>query len=67
MDLILSIMFTITLIDGSWYRVIDSSILQDFFRLSQNFCHTMKKTQLRKDKKKNQYCSMIMLFENIAL
>ena len=67
MDLILPIMFTITLIDGSWYRVIDSSILQDFFRLSQIFCHTMKKTQLRKDKKKNQYGSMIMLFENIAL
>ena len=35
--------------------------------MSQNFCHAMKKKQMRKDKEKNEYCSMIMLFGNIAL
>ena len=38
-----------------------------FFHMSQNFCHTVKKKQLRKDKKKNEYCSMVILFEKIAL
>ena len=32
--LILPIIFAITRIDGSCYRVIDSSVLQDFFHLS---------------------------------
>ena len=44
MDLILSIIFTVMPIDGSCYRVINSSILQEFlFHLSQNVHHAMKK------------------------
>ena len=31
MDLILPIIFAITLNDGSWYRVIDSPVLQELF------------------------------------
>ena len=67
MDLIFSNIFPITPIDGSYYRVINSSILQKMFYVSQNFCHAMKKKQLRKAKRKNEYCSMVVLFENIAL
>ena len=52
MDLILPIIFAITPTDGSCYRVFDSSTLQDFFHLPQNFCHDMRKKQLRKDKKR---------------
>ena len=52
MDLILPIIFAITPTDGSYYRVFDSSTLQDFFHLPRNFCHDMRKKQLRKDKKR---------------
>ena len=38
-----------------------------FFHMSQNFCHTVKKKQLRKDKKENEYCSMVILLEKITL
>ena len=51
MVLILPIIFAIPPIGGSCYRVINSSILQDAFSSVLNFCHAMKKKQLRKDKK----------------
>ena len=51
MDLMLPIIFDMIPIDGSYYRVINSSILQDFFHLSQDFCHTIRKKQLEKYKK----------------
>ena len=44
MDLILPIIFAITPIDGSCYRVIDSSNIQESFNLSQDVYHAMKKT-----------------------
>ena len=67
MVLILSVIFAITSIDGSCYRVIDWSILQGFFSSVLKFFHAMKKKHSWEKIKKNEYCSMIMLFENIAL
>ena len=43
MDLILPIIFAITSVDGSCYRVIDSSILKEFFSSLSNFYHALKK------------------------
>ena len=46
---ILSIIFAITTIDGSCYRVIDSSILQDFFSSVLKFlsCYEEKTVENR--------------------
>ena len=52
MDLMLRIIFDMIPTDGSYYRVINSSIQQDFFHLSQNFCHAIQKKQLEKYKKR---------------
>ena len=43
MNLILSTVFAITPIDGSCYREINSSVLQDFFHLSQHVHPAMMK------------------------
>ena len=55
MNLILLIIFVITRTDGSSYRVIDSSNIQEFFHLSQNFYHALKKNITEKRKKNNEY------------
>ena len=53
MDLIVFITFTITRIDGSCYRVIGSSNIQQFFSSVSKFlsCNEEKTLGLRKDKK----------------
>ena len=67
MCLIMPIIFAFIPLDGSCYRVIDSSILQDFFHLSLNSYYAMKKKkQLRKDKRRMNIvvwscCSKILL------
>ena len=52
MDLILPIIFAITRIDGSCYRVIDSSNIQEFFLfVSKSLSCNEGKTELRQIKK----------------
>ena len=53
MGLILDIIFAVTPVDGSCYRVIDSSILQDVLWSVSKFlsCDEEKRLDLRKDKK----------------
>ena len=62
MDLILSIIFAITPIDGSCYRVMDSSNIQEFFHLSQNVlpCNEEKTLELKKDIKKRMNINNIL-------
>ena len=67
MVLMFPVIFAITPVDGSCYRVIDLSILQDFFSSVLKFLPCCEKETVRKKIKKNEYCSMIMLFENVAL
>ena len=57
MDLILPIIFAITPIDGQYYRVIDSSNIQDFFSSVSKClsCNEEKTLELKKDKKNNEY------------
>ena len=67
MDLTLPIIFAITPIDRSCYRVIDSSILQDFFSSVSNFlsCYEEKAVEKRLKKRMNivvwSGCSKILL------
>ena len=66
MDLILPIIFVITPIDGLCYRVIDSSILQDFFSSVSKFlsCYeekTVEKRQKGMDIVVLSCCSKILL------
>ena len=72
-----------TLVNGKWFwycllnllshqlmhRVIEqySSILQDFFSFVLKFFVTLWRKNSLEKIKKNEYCSMIMLFENSAL
>ena len=67
MDLILPIIFIITPIDGLCYRVIDSLILQDFFFICLKIFVMLWRKNSWEKTKRNGYCSIIMLFENIAL
>ena len=50
---ILDIIFSVTPVDGSCYRVIDSSILQEVLRSVSKFlsCDEEKRLDLRKDEK----------------
>ena len=54
MDLILPIIFVITSIDGSCYRVIDSANIQKLFSSVSKYlsCNKEKILELRKGKKK---------------
>ena len=53
MDLILLFTFAITPIDGSCYRVINSSNMQEFFSSVSKFlsCNEEETLELKKDKK----------------
>ena len=52
MDLILPIISAITRIDGSCYRVINSSNIQEFSHVSKFLsCNEEKTLQVKKDKK----------------
>ena len=53
MGLILDIIFAVTPVDGSCYRAIDSSILQDVLWSVSKFlsCDEEKRLDLRKDEK----------------
>ena len=61
-DLILPIIFAITPIDGSCYRVIDSSNIQEFFHLSQKVlsCNEEKTSELKNDKKKEMNINYVL-------
>ena len=54
MDLMLPIIFIITPIYGSCYRVMDSSNIQEFFLSDSIFlsCHKQKALEVRKDNEK---------------
>ena len=42
MDLVLPIIFAMTPVDGSCYRVIDTSILLEFFSSHPKYYHAMR-------------------------
>ena len=52
MDLILTIIYAFTPIDRSCYRVIDSSVLKEFFSTVSKFLSCYEEKTVEKDKKR---------------
>ena len=52
MDLILTIIYAFTPIDRSCYRVIDSSVLKEFFSTVSEFLSCYEEKTVEKDKKR---------------